>query len=77
MQPYAATAVASAGQTALPLPGVDDIEPRILAALGLILLLLIALIVSALYMRHNSHTRKDARRREREMSIYDERDSKG
>lgn len=77
MQPYAATTVASAGQLRPPLPGVDDIEPRILVAFGLILLLLIALIVSALYMRHNGHTRKNARRREREMSLHDERDSKG
>jgi F0F1-type ATP synthase assembly protein I len=59
-----------------PAPGVDDIEPRTLVACGLILLLLVALIAGVFYLRHNSHTRKVARRREREMALREERDSK-
>jgi hypothetical protein len=38
-------------------------------------LLIAALVAGVLYLRHNSHARKVARRREREMLFRDERDS--
>lgn len=57
--------------------GVRTIETRTLIAYVLILLMVAAAVGGIIYLRHNSHDRKTARRRDREQARLDERNADG
>lgn len=72
MEPKSEASVIIAAQNGRA-EGVDIIETRTLIAYGLILLLVAAAIIGIAFLRHNSHDRKIARQRARDLLRQNER----